>query len=43
MACVASTFRSFFPGAQWLGDGTTIAVQWDKLVFCFNLEALFDQ
>lgn len=36
------TFRSFFPGAQWLGDGTTIAVQWGELVFCFNLEALFD-
>lgn len=38
----SGTFRSFFPGAQWLGDGTTITVRWGELVFCFNVEALFD-
>lgn len=38
----SNTFRKFFPGAQWLGDGTTIAVRWDEMVFSFNLEALFD-
>jgi transposase InsO family protein len=38
----SNTFRSLFPGAQWLGDGTSIAVHWGSHVFVFNVEALQD-
>lgn len=38
----AGTFRSYFPGAQWLGDGTSIAVRYQSQVFVFNVEYLHD-
>ena len=38
----SNTFRTLFPGAQWLGDGTTIALCWDGQRFLFNIEALLD-
>jgi len=43
----AETFRKLFPGAQWLGDGSTlkihdISVQWGEETFAFNLEAILD-
>jgi len=38
----ARTFRSHFPGAQWLGDGTSIAVRHLGQVFVFNVEYLHD-
>jgi hypothetical protein len=38
----AGTFRSYFPGAQWLGDGTSIAVRYLDRVFVFNVEYLHD-
>ncbi len=38
----AGTFRSYFPGAQWLGDGTSIAVRFQGQVFVFNVEYLHD-
>ena len=38
----SNTFRLFFPGAQWLGDGTSLAVHWGDQIFVFNLEALHD-
>lgn len=41
------SYRQLFPGAQWLGDGSTmkvhnISVQWGKETFFFNLEAMLD-
>lgn len=41
------SYRKLFPGAQWLGDGSTmkvhcIPVQWDGETFLFNLEAILD-
>ena len=41
------TFRKLFPGAQWLGDGSTmkihgIPVRWGDETFAFNLEAILD-
>jgi len=36
------TFRRLFPGAQWLGDGTTLAIQLDGQWHLFNLEAVLD-
>ena len=36
------TFRTFFPGAHWLGDGTSLAVYLGGKVFVFNLEPLLD-
>lgn len=38
----SNTFRMMFPGAQWLGDGTSIAVHWKSQVFVFNVEAILD-
>lgn len=38
----SDTFRTLFPGAQWLGDGTSITVRWAGEVFVFNVEALHD-
>lgn len=38
----SDTFRKLFPGAQWLGDGTTVAVHWENTLFVFNVEALLD-
>lgn len=39
------SYRKLFPGAQWLGDGSTmkvhyIPVQWDQETFIFILEAV---
>lgn len=36
------TFSLLFPGAQWLGDGTSIVVRWNQQIFVFNVEALLD-
>jgi hypothetical protein len=36
------TFRRLFPGAQWLADGTSVAIRWCKQIFVFNIEALLD-
>ena len=41
------SYQKLFPGAQWLGDGSTmrvhcIPVQWDTETFSFNLEAVLD-
>lgn len=38
------TFRSLYPGAQWLGDGTSVAVDvvWAGEQFTFNLEVMLD-
>jgi hypothetical protein len=38
----SDTFRKLFPGAQWLGDGTAIAIHWGNQVFVFNIEPLLD-
>ena len=38
----SNTFRTFFPGAQWIGDGTDIGVHWGGEFFVFNLEAIID-
>lgn len=35
-------FRTDFPGAQWLGDGTTIAIYLNGRRHVFNIEALLD-
>ena len=36
------TFRRLFPGAQWIGDGTELAIELDGERFVFNLEAIVD-
>ena len=36
------TYMACFPGAQWLGDGTSIAVCFGERIFVFNVEALLD-
>lgn len=38
----SGTFRTLFPGAQWLGDGTDIGIRWGDERFVFNLEAVMD-
>lgn len=43
----ADTYRKLFPGAQWLGDGSTlkvhgIPVTWGEETFSFNLELILD-
>ena len=35
-------FETFFPGAQWVGDGTTIPVWFAGDCFTFNLELITD-
>jgi hypothetical protein len=35
-------FETFFPGAQWQGDGTAIEVRIDEQRFGFNLELMVD-
>lgn len=37
-----STFETFFPGAQWVGDGTQITATVDGKRFDFNFELLVD-
>jgi len=36
------SFETFFPGAQWVGDGTPIDVQIGEQCFGFNLELMVD-
>ncbi len=36
------SFETFFPGAQWVGDGTAVDVVIDGEVFTFNLELVVD-
>lgn len=38
----SGTFRNLFPGAHWIGDGTTLAVYWNDQILLFNVEALLD-
>jgi hypothetical protein len=35
-------FETFFPGAQWQGDGTPIVVRVGSEDFCFNVEPMVD-
>jgi transposase InsO family protein len=35
-------FRALFPGVQWLGDGTTVALRMSGRMFIFNIEAIMD-
>jgi hypothetical protein len=39
---IRGTFETFFPGAQWVGDGTPIDVQIGEQRFGFNLELMVD-
>jgi hypothetical protein len=36
------TYRTLFPGFQWLGDGCSLAIQWGREKFVFNLETFHD-
>ena len=36
------TFRRLFPGAQWLGDGTVLAIELNGQRYFFNVEAILD-
>lgn len=36
------SFHTFFPGAQWVADGTRLTVRIDDQVFSFNLELVVD-
>lgn len=36
------SFETFFPGAQWVGDGSTISVDMNQEHFSFNLELMVD-
>lgn len=36
------TFRLFFPGAHWIGDGTTLAIWVNDHVYAFNAQANVD-
>jgi hypothetical protein len=36
------TFATHFPGAQWLGDGTSVPITWNGKRYVFNIEALLD-
>ncbi len=36
------TFETFFPGAQWVGDGAEVVVTLDDERFSFNLELMVD-
>ena len=38
----SNTYRTFFPGAQWLADGTELAITLGGQRFVFNLEAILD-
>jgi hypothetical protein len=38
----SGTYRTLFPGAQWVGDGTDIAIRWGSDTFVFNVEAILD-
>jgi hypothetical protein len=36
------SFETFFPGAQWVGDGKQLKVVIDGKIFCKNLELMID-
>ncbi len=36
------SFETFFPGAQWTGDGTQVSIEIDSCVFTFNVELMVD-
>ncbi len=38
----SGAFRTHFPGAQWLGDGTSLAIVWNGRRYVFNIETLLD-
>lgn len=38
----SDTLRTLFPGAQWFGDGTSVAMRWGDEIFVFNVELLMD-
>ncbi|HGY10435.1 MAG TPA: transposase [Oceanithermus profundus] len=35
-------FETFFPGFQWVGDGTPLAIEIDGITYTFNLELMVD-
>lgn len=39
---IRGAFETFFPGAQWVGDGSSIVVQVEQQRFTFNLELMVD-
>jgi transposase InsO family protein len=38
----SGTFRRFYPGAHWVGDGTDMDIRWERARLVFNLEAIHD-
>lgn len=38
----SGTYRRFYPGAHWLGDGTLLNLRWGNKTVRFNLEVLHD-
>ena len=36
------TFHTFFPGAQWVGDGAEVSITLDGQPFAYNLELIVD-
>jgi hypothetical protein len=36
------TFQRLFPGAQWVGDGKALVIQWNQESMAFNIEAIID-
>ena len=38
----SGTYRAFYPGAQWLGDGTPSTIRFGEEKFTFNLELFMD-
>ncbi|MBW2735767.1 MAG: hypothetical protein JRH20_25555 [Deltaproteobacteria bacterium] len=41
-SALRGAFETFFPGAQWVGDGKTVRVVLDNEAFTFNLELQVD-
>ncbi len=38
----SGTFRLLFPGFQWIGDGTTLAIRLNSQLYVFNAEGVID-
>lgn len=36
------TYERFFPGAQWVGDGKSLVIEWNGTPMSFNMEAIID-
>lgn len=39
---IRKAFATFFPGAQWIGDGTQLSLQINERTYVFNLELMID-